>query len=290
MLATAVPTPAIAGDHDREPPPVHGDIDRLVIGNGSTRLAGWVSAPGRKAPPIRVVADGRVVARFRPTRARFDLERVSPSGHGAWGWNIRLDREVRSSLCISAVVDGARRGLDCWSANDSVMLPAGGGGERFGTNGPFIRYSIEVEAATGVHPEEVARDVDAVLADRRSWAAHGDARFKRVKPARTDLRIILATPATTDRLCFPFLTGGQLSCNKGDDLIVFNINRWRDAVPHWTAPLAEYHAYLINHEVGHSLDFRHVGCPGRGVPAPLMMQQTKSLDGCLPNGWPYPDR
>ncbi len=288
LLAT-VTALADADDHDAGPPPVRGAIDLLASRDGSTRVVGWVLAPDRMAPVVRIVVDGNVAPRFRPTRFRYDVARVIPGGHGAWGWDLTLDRDVRSSLCISAVVDGSRRGLSCWSRDDGVLLPAIGGGPRLGSSGPLIRYSIEVEAETGVHPEDLAREVDAVLADPRSWAANGDARFERVKPGRADLRIVLATPATTDRLCFPFLTGGQLSCNRFDELIVFNIDRWRDAVPHWTASLAEYRAYLVNHEVGHALDFRHVGCPGQGMLAPLMMQQSKSLGGCLPNGWPYPE-
>jgi hypothetical protein len=51
--------------------------------------------------------------------------------------------------------------------------------------------------------------------------------------------------------------------------------------------VAEYHASVINHEMGHFLGFGHQGCAGPGELAPAMMQQSMGLDGCEPNTWPF---
>ena len=291
VLAAALTLPTTssggASGHD-EPSGIVGAIDLVDADDGTTRVAGWVATGSTTPPTVRLVADGEAVPGFAPTARRIDAESVLPGDVPAWGWDIEIDSEVTDSLCASAVVDGARHGVGCWSRSRSTMLPALGGGEVIGTKGELITYSVEVEASTGQHPEDVARLIETVLADPRSWAANGDGRFQRVRPDRADERIYVATPATTDRLCLPFITGGRLSCNVRDTRVVFNLDRWLGAVSHWNASLADYRAYLINHELGHSLDFRHVPCPGRGELAPLMMQQSKSLGGCLPNPWPYP--
>lgn len=291
VLAAALALMSPARAQGTDGAAIRGGIDLLDRADGRIHVAGWVASTGPTPPTVHVMVDGVLLEPIRPNAVRYDLLRVIPATDRAWGWELRTGFEAESSLCVSASSDGAGYPIgDCWSRNATTMLPAVPEPGIVGAEGPLIRYSVEVEAATDTHPETLSSTVRRVLADARSWAANGDGRFEQVDPDDADLQIVLATPATTDRLCFPFLTGGQLSCNRSDEIIVFNINRWNGAVAHWSAPLAEYRAYLINHEIGHSLDRRHVDCPGAGQLAPLMLQQTKSLGGCRPNGWPHPDR
>ncbi|MFG1946879.1 DUF3152 domain-containing protein [Nonomuraea sp. NPDC048826] len=150
--------------------------------------------------------------------------------------------------------------------------------------GGVIRYLVEVERGLPFEPREFAAEVHRTLNDPRGWG-----RFRRVDRPPVRLRVALSSPRLTDRECLPLRTGGDLSCWNGSRSII-NALRWAEGVPQYDGDLAAYRHYLISHEVGHALGHRHAACPGPGRPAPVMMQQSKSLRGCRPNPWPYPDR
>lgn len=169
-----------------------------------------------------------------------------------------------------------------------------GDGPIVGTDGRLLRVSVEVEPGLELVGPPAADVVFDILSDGRSWIGAGDVRFQivdgseNVSTADVDIRVRIAPPAVVDQRCRPLRTGGQLSCRNGRSLNL-NADRWNGATSFWSAGLDVYRAYLINHEVGHYLGYGHRNCPGAGQPAPVMQQQTKSLQGCVENGWPYPD-
>lgn len=145
-----------------------------------------------------------------------------------------------------------------------------------------VTYRVEVEQGLPFSTMDVARLVEATLADQRGWATRHT--LVRVE-GDADLRIVLATPETADDLCAPLDTDGRLSCRNGGN-IVLNAWRWQFGADGYAGDLAAYRRYVINHETGHALGYPHVGCPGSGRLAPVMLQQTKGLAGCRPNPWP----
>ena len=147
-------------------------------------------------------------------------------------------------------------------------------------------FSVEVEAGLGLDGACLAEQVESVLGDPRSWIEVGSLGWKRVDN-NPDLRVIFSSPALTDQMCAPLNTGGIYSCRNGSR-VMLNSYRWRSGTPEYASNLNEYRTYQINHEIGHYLGNGHTSCPGSDRVAPVMMQQTKGLDGCTMNGWPFP--
>ncbi|MFI5890497.1 DUF3152 domain-containing protein [Actinoplanes sp. NPDC051513] len=166
-----------------------------------------------------------------------------------------------------------------------------GYGQVLGGAGPIRRFRIAVEKpAASLAPTAFAAVVDRTLGDRRSWIAAGRFRLQRVPPgARAEFTIYLASARTSEKMCHGggLETGAYTSCRLPGKVII-NDDRWERSVRGYGAPLTTYRAYAINHEVGHQLGHGHEACPGKGRPAPVMMQQTFGLKGCTANSWPYP--
>ena len=152
---------------------------------------------------------------------------------------------------------------------------------------PLIEFSIEADLALDLDQDALVAFVIETLRDSRGWVGRG-AGFRLVDDGGL-FTIIVAEPARVDQLCRPLQTLSRYSCAR-NGWIAINSLRWMEATDDWPADLDTYRRYVINHEVGHYIvGPSHARCPGEGLPAPLMMQQTKGLHGCLPNGWVDPE-
>lgn len=157
-----------------------------------------------------------------------------------------------------------------------------------GSEGPVVKYIVEVERGLPFDPEDFAETVHAVLNDSRSWGHGGRMRFERVDTGSVRIRVSLSSAQLTDKECYPLKTFGRVSCWNGVRAVI-NAERWGLGAETYGDDILSYREYVINHEVGHALGHEHEHCPRVGVLAPVMVQQTKTLEGCKPNAWPYPD-
>jgi Protein of unknown function (DUF3152) len=160
------------------------------------------------------------------------------------------------------------------------------------STGRTVAYGIDIEDGLPVSAADFASVVHAVLVDDRGWQAKDDVRFVPVSPAEraggapVDILVTLASPTLTAKLCAPLNTSvQQVSCWNGSRSVL-NLTRWMLGASTYGDDLAAYRDYLVSHEVGHGLGHGHVHCPGAGRPAPVMVQQTKDLEGCT--AWPWP--
>ena len=166
-----------------------------------------------------------------------------------------------------------------------------GASQVYGT-GPLRRFVVEVEDGIEVDGAGFAAAVEATLGDPRSWGGGGRMSFQRVGAAEAatgqyEFRVTLVSPGNMETYCPGVGTGGYTSCRYGERAVI-NLARWATAVPDYEGDVATYRQYVVNHEVGHALGQGHEPCPGDGLLAPVMQQQTLGLNGCAKNAWPYP--
>ena len=181
-----------------------------------------------------------------------------------------------SSVSLRALRRTPRRGLVVALA---VWLTVAGAAD---ARAATIEYEVSRAGTAQASFGEFGRIVDAVLDDPRGWSLSGAVRFRRVSEGGR----------FTVRLTDPRVVGSYTGCSfyyscRVGRYVMINDNRWRFATQSFRGrPLHHYRQMVINHEVGHALGFGHGTCPGAGLRAPVMQQQSKGLNGCVHNQWP----
>jgi hypothetical protein len=146
-------------------------------------------------------------------------------------------------------------------------------------------YCAELKGVDASHAANFRQKAAAVLGDPRGWSAGGRAAFHRVDSG-CNFTLWLSAPGLMTS--FGGLCDSYWSCRSGRNVVV-NFDRWQGATDAWNAAggsLEDYRVMVTNHEVGHWLGFGHRNCPGAGQPAPVMQQQSMSLQSCTFNPWP----
>jgi hypothetical protein len=184
-------------------------------------------------------------------------------GSGLLGTKVDVERELSGRLVV---------------ARGSRPAPA---------EGKVWRVQIAVEKGLPVDRQVFAEAVLATLNDPRGWNGADGSTFAWTDSERYDARVVLASPGTTDELCFPLDTAGSYSCGI-KETAVLNFKRWATGSRAWEN-IGRYRQYLVNHEVGHVIGYHHDLCAGEGEPATVMVQQTTTTSGCIPEPWPAPN-
>jgi hypothetical protein len=141
-----------------------------------------------------------------------------------------------------------------------------------------VHFRTQVYPDVNYSDEKFRQDVTIYLNDPDGWSRF----YKFVYAPRG--------PAKEISLCNPASIKAK-GCNE-DDLscavlggkdIWLNADRWLHGSTASGLPLDQYRQYMVSHEMGHSLGYEHAKCPGRGFPAPIMLQQTRGIGECSPN-------
>ena len=130
-----------------------------------------------------------------------------------------------------------------------------------------------------------AAKLTSTLNDPRGWSLDGQVSFTQVE---SGCNMVAWLSSATDMPSFGAICDSDWSCTVSPNVII-NYDRWRYASDAWNGAngsLDDYRSMVINHESGHWLGFDHRYCGGAGQPAPVMQQQSISLQGCTFNPWP----
>ena len=148
-----------------------------------------------------------------------------------------------------------------------------------------LNYAVKIEPSLGLDPLCIKNLLFLILNNDTGWTNVTEKQFQLTSVEESDYVYIFASPEKTDELCAPIETNSIYSCRKEQN-IVLNFFRWQNGAVDFKNDMETYRIYLINHETGHILGWGHVGCPKEGAIAPVMMQQSKGTEGCIPYGWP----
>lgn len=151
-------------------------------------------------------------------------------------------------------------------------------------HGRVFTYSVATNGSIYANFSEFQTLANQTLNDSRGWARMGVS-FKQVASGG-DFTLVLAQASL-----LPTYSSGcsaDWSCNAGRYVII-NQDRWMGATSSWNnagGSLRDYRHMVVNHETGHWLGHGHAFCGGSGQLAPVMQQQSISLQGCKFNPWP----
>lgn len=146
-------------------------------------------------------------------------------------------------------------------------------------------YCTAVKGVSSSYLGSLESKLQSVFADKRGWSVGGQILFRKVD---SGCNFTVWLSAANLMSTFGAICDSSWSCAVSPNVIL-NFDRWQGASFAWNqkgGSLDDYRSMVINHETGHWLGFGHAYCAGAGQKAPVMQQQSISLQGCAFNSWP----
>ncbi|MGW8364638.1 DUF3152 domain-containing protein [Streptomyces wedmorensis] len=293
--APFIPTPrreVVVDAPDAEGPAGRGGLGRTLTGVAAAGVATVLAvvvagqvAERETNPPVTHAADGPAERPTDDTSASRSDDRVVPTVPAP----VVTPATYEQLMTRQFPIDPKLKGSGAFAAVPGFDKAPG--------KGRLIRYRIDVEKGIGLDAKLFADAVQKTLNDKRSWAGNGEMKFERISSGEPEFVITLASPGTTGAWCRKSgldTTVDNVSCDSAStERVMINAFRWAQGSETFgPKAMYAYRQMLINHEVGHRLGHSHVSCRTAGSLAPVMQQQTKSLnvDGipCRPNPWVHP--
>jgi len=185
------------------------------------------------------------------------------------------------AVVVQMLVAGAS--ADVMAVADGVEKPVTSASVR-NTGVRTITYTVSVRGAVSGDIEEFRRIVRETLTDSKGWIRAG-VKFEEVASGGAMLMVL----AVGSEIGVFAGCSATLSCVVHPQVMI-NDSRWMNGSESYRdVGLASYRQMVINHEVGHYLGHNHIATceTGTGL-APVMLQQSTGLLGCLANPWPLP--
>jgi hypothetical protein len=147
-----------------------------------------------------------------------------------------------------------------------------------------VTYRVETRGHITTSLKEFRAQAQETYADPRGWRSAGI----ELRPVKHGGAFTLVLSQASLVPSFSSGCSSMWSCRVGR-FVIINQDRWKNASPAWNAAhlaVRDYRHMVVNHETGHWLGLGHASCPGKGRLAPVMMQQSKGLNGCRFNPFP----
>lgn len=272
-------------------------LQEVAKGKGTLSLAVVSKKPKVGDQQVQPTVDALRTVQAVPIVFVFEDKSAKPSPADIAGWYVKQDNSyVLSEAAVRAFIQksGASFGIGVANMDNATKAVLAGLEKR-------QQATITLTAAPKVAKTFTyciqAKDVDAsnipafrsklasVYADPRGWSVNGKIAFQEVSSG-CNFRVWLS--ASNQLPSFGEICDTTWSCTVKPNVII-NFDRWRYASDAWNAAngsLDNYRSMVINHETGHLLGFGHKYCAGAGQAAPVMQQQSISLQGCTFNPWP----